>query len=243
MCRVNAFIKYGWDKNVCNPYGGDVLADPCGSGLHGVLPCPEGSWTVISKAFSSADVPQFNTSHIVAYFVTRTVSDCLPAADFKSVNKSGESLFRCGHVQSIQVCTTETPHLYVRANCLPEMKKDKVYRVCMALTIDGYDLAHAECGCPAGRGPHGSCKHICALCYTLVDFCRLVRLPDFRTCTNQLQQWNQPRGRRVDLIPVEKLGARHRELLPQKYLAYGSLVIFYPRPPSQQEVDPKALQV
>ena len=240
MCRVNAFIKYGWDKNVCNPYGGDVLADPCGSGLHGVLPYPEGSWTVISKAFSSANVPQFNTSHIVAYFVTRTVSDCLPAADFKSVNKSAENLFRCGHVQSIQVCTTET-HLYVRANCLPEMKKDRVYRVCMALTIDGHDLVHAECGCPAGRGPHGSCKHICAMCWwTSVDLSGyLISVP---VQTMQLQQWNQPRGRSVDFIPVDKLGASRRELLPQKDRTYGSLMIFDPCPPSLREADPKALE-
>ena len=130
----------------------------------------------------------------------------------------------------------------LKANCLPEMKKDRVYRVCMALTIDGYDSAHAKYKYPAGRGPHSSCKHICALCYVLVDFCRLVRLPDFRTCTDQLQQWNQPRGRRVDLIPVDKLGARRRELLPQKDRAYGSLMIFDPRPPSLREADPKALE-
>ena len=36
--QVNAFIKYRWDKNVCNAYGGDVLADPCVSGPNGVLP-------------------------------------------------------------------------------------------------------------------------------------------------------------------------------------------------------------
>ena len=97
------------------------------------------------------------------------------------------------------MCSTET-HLYVRANCHPEMKKDRVYRVCMALTIGGYDLAHAECGCPAGKGPHCSCKHICILCYALSDFCRPVKLPEFRTCTDQLQQWNRLRGRRVDPI-------------------------------------------
>ena len=188
-------------------------------------------------------MPQFNTSHIVAYFATRTVNDCLPAADFKSVNKSAENLFWCGHVQSIQVCSTET-HLYVRANCLPEMKKDGVYHVCMcmALTIGGYDLAHAECGCPAGKGPHGSCKHICALCYALSDFCRLVKLPEFRTCTDQLQQCNRPRGRCVDPIPVDQLVARRRELLPQKERAHGSRIIFDPRPPSLQEADPKALE-
>ena len=49
-------------------------------------------WEVITRTLPTASmVPQFNTGHIVAYFVTRTVSDNLPAADFKSTNKSAES--------------------------------------------------------------------------------------------------------------------------------------------------------
>ena len=45
----------------------------------------------------------------------------------------------------------------------------------MALRTGGYDIAHAQCECPAGIGPHGSCKHIAALSYTLADFA----LPDY----------------------------------------------------------------
>ena len=35
----------------------------------------------------------FNVGHIVEYFVTRTVCDNLPAADFKSVNRLQETCF------------------------------------------------------------------------------------------------------------------------------------------------------
>ena len=199
--------------------------------LHLGLLYPEQGWMIITAAFNSpVEVPQFNMGHIVAYFVTRTVSDNLPAADFKSVNKSSEFLSRCGHIQSVEVCSS-ADYLYVKAICLPQMRKDKDYKVHMALRTDGYDIAHAQCECPAGIGPHGSCKHIAALSYTLADFCRRGELPEFLTCTDQLQQWNRPRGRRVEPIPVDQLGARRRELFPSKRAA-GSKAIFDPRPQS-----------
>ena len=61
----------------------------------------------------------------------------------------------------------------------------------------------------------------CAMCWwTSVDLSGyLISVP---VQTMQLQQWNQPRGRSVDFIPVDKLGARRRELLPQKDRTYGS---------------------
>ena len=163
--------------------------------------------------------------HIVTYFVTRTVCDSLPATDLKSINKSADNLFRCGHVQEIVVCTT-TSLLFLRAKCVPEMRKDRIYKLGLALQADSFDITHAECGCPAGKGPHGSCKHIAALCYALADFCRLGVLPDFLTCTEKLQQWNCPRAKRIDRIPVDQLVSRRRELLPEK--VSGGQTIFDP---------------
>ena len=162
VCRVNAYIKYGWDKNVHNPYASDVSADSRSSTATASAPSvsyPEQGWMTITTAFSHpSDVPQFNTGHIVAYFVTRIVSDSLPAADLKSVNKSAEILFRCGHVQDIQVCTTKE-FVFVKAKCIPEMRKDRVYHLGLVLQSCNMDIVHAECGCPAGKGPYGSCAH------------------------------------------------------------------------------------
>ena len=50
---------------------------------------------------SSAGKVILNNSNIVAYFVSRSVYDGLPACDFKGINKSAQYLFRCGHVQII----------------------------------------------------------------------------------------------------------------------------------------------
>ena len=132
--------------------------------------------------------------------------------------------------------------LFFRAKCVPEMRKDRVYMLALALQANSLDIVHAECGCPAGRGPHGSCKHIAALCYALVDFFRLGSLPEFLTCTEKLQQWNQPRARRIDPIPVNQLGVRRRELLPPKNKSSGAHVIFDPRPLALREADPASLE-
>ena len=84
--------------------------------------------------------------------------------------------------------------------------------------------------------------HIAALSYALADFCRLGVVSDFLTCTDKLQQWNQPRGRRVDPIPVTQLGARCCELLPTKKQSSGAQSIFDPRLLSMREADQAALE-
>jgi len=58
------------------------------------------------------------------YFFARTAADGLPAADFKSRNKSAENLCKCGHVQNILLCTKNrnNKEVWVKAICLPEMR-------------------------------------------------------------------------------------------------------------------------
>ena len=63
------------------------------------------------------------------------------------------------------------------------------------------NVKRAECTCPAGRGPNGSCKHIAAFCYALEDFVRTrdkLDDNDEASCTSVLQQWNKPRKQRLD---------------------------------------------
>ena len=180
-------------------------------------------------------------SHIVAYFVTRLASDRKVVNDFKSINKSAEGLYKCGHVQNVQVLT-DSQFIYIKSKCLPEMRKDRVYLMKVALKSKEYDVVLAECGCPARKGPYGSCKHIAALTYALADFSRLCILPAFQTATDKLQQWNQPRSRHVNIIPVDKLGFHHRELQPSTVRSQGSGVVFDPRPPSLRNLHPMAIE-
>ena len=180
-------------------------------------------------------------SHVVSYFVTRTVQDFQPAGDFKSVNKSAENLFRCGHVQNVQFVTAGDI-CFIKSKCLPEMRKDRVYCVQMALQKSSSDIIGAECGCPAGHGPTGSCKHIGALSYALADFARFKTSPKYQTCTDTLQQWNRLRARKVEPIPVDQLGDRRRDLLPSKVRAKGSQMVYDPRPLHLRQPDPQATE-
>ena len=163
------------------------------------------TWKDIKTAYTSQALQvQFTNAQIVEYFVTRTVSDGRLSADFKSINKSALNLFRCGHVQNIEISSDET-NLHMRANCLPEMRKDRVYKLLLTMKRTTLDVISAQCGCPGGKGPHATCKHIAALCYGFQNFCEHQSMPDYLTCTQQLQQWNKPRQKRVEPIPVTSI--------------------------------------
>jgi len=103
---------------------------------------------------------------------------------FKSMN-SGEGLFRSDHVQALLVTDG---FWWVKADCRPEMKKDKLYKMVMSLCRGSWKFNSALCGCAAGRGSRalckhrGSralCKHIGALCCAVANFCLYGQLPGF----------------------------------------------------------------
>jgi hypothetical protein len=215
--------KYGWDKNLIDPHGHtkeSARSSHTAAPQH--CPFPTDGWKQVYK--SPDAVFRFNNGHIVSYFVTRSVIDGLPAGDFQSINSSAENLFRCGHIQGIEICPVTTA-LYISASCLPEMRKYRVYNLSLALN-QLCDITYASCGCPAGMGPSGSCKHIGALCYGFGDFCKSGSTLELLTCTDKLQSWNKPRGRKVDPIPVERLCSRRSELTKK---GQGN-VVYHPRP-------------
>ena len=68
---------------------------------------------------------------------------------------------------------------FLRASCVPEIRKDRVYKLALALQTNSLDIVQAECGCAAGKEPHVSYKYIVALSYAFVDFCHLETTPEF----------------------------------------------------------------
>ena len=81
-CRVNAYIRNGWDKQLVDP------DHPHQSPTEELAPIlPGGGWQEIRQAYSSpCQALPFTNAQIVVYFVTRTVDDALPAGDFRSIN-------------------------------------------------------------------------------------------------------------------------------------------------------------
>jgi hypothetical protein len=89
------------------------------------------------------------------------------------------------------------------------MKKDIVYRITLSMSNKG----QIETATREGVGPTGRCKHICALCYALKEFYKL-RSP--KSCTSELQKWNQPWKRKLDACAVNNIDFMKHEYGKEK---------------------------
>ena len=80
------------------------------------------------------------------------------------MNLSAENLFRCGHIQGILVCAAED-NLFLKANCLPEMRKDRVHSLKMVLNANSCDLLCRMwmpcCSCTTRKLQTNWCLFIC----------------------------------------------------------------------------------
>ena len=190
------YIKNGWANNLVDPDHDNVSVADHNSDSSAptnalITVNPEQStplivnnWKSLKEAFTcSEEVPSFSHGQIVTYFVSRTVCDGLPAGDFKAINANAKKLFDCGHVQNIEVGT----HNSLTWVSLPEMKKNVVYKLVISLNTK-YDIEIAKCGCKAGKGPKGSCKHIGALCYALAQFCSSGRFSNLHSKITRMEQ-------------------------------------------------------
>ena len=117
---MRSYIRNGWVDKIINP---DQLPQDGASGsitaiVDGDQPatpdqCSGINWKALKSAYSCPDeVPSFSNGQMVTYFVSRTVSDGLPAGDFKTINTHAKKLFDCGHVQCIETGSTTT-HLWI----------------------------------------------------------------------------------------------------------------------------------
>ena len=162
----------------------------------------------------------FSMSQVLNYFIEAVSADSKLKQDFKSLRESSFQMFKAGHVQDICL-KAGFRTLIIISSCLPEMRKDKIYSLMIRIEVPTADIQFAKCECAAGMGPKATCKHIASLCYALEDFVRIFMFDvnsNSLACTDQLMQWNQPRGRKLSpkklsLIDfsVEKIRERKRK--------------------------------
>ena len=75
-------------------------------------------------------------------------------------------------------------------------------------------------------------------------FCECGQLPHFLTCTEKLQEWNQPRPKKLQHIPITDMEAQRRELVQGKCFTPRPVPGLYdPRPPHLRSADPEALRM
>ena len=211
---MQSYIQNGWDGDLVDPDnpGGVATGEP--NPISESRPSQD--WIDIRRAYTTAaEVPKFTNGQMVTYFVCRTVSDGLPAGDFKAINSKAKGLYDCGHIQNIEVSLT-AERVWVRSDCIPEMKKNNIYKTIVSLSDVSYEIISAECGCKAGKGPKASCKHIGTSCYALVEFCKSGQIPEFLTCTDKLQQWNKPRPKKVEIYQLMSLMLEEKAFLGKK---------------------------
>ena len=194
-------------------------ADGCGVGRSvdairqaALFPTDSKEWKPLKDGTHSHLLPSFNMGNFTNYFILLQGADNLPVQNHKAMNEHALLLFSDRLVQRMQVASTEAG-VFLQAACLPEMRSSSPYT--MRLKLDTCaDIVYAECGCPAGRPPHASCKHLAAFCYALEEFVRLGYNADIVTCTEKLSQWNVPRKRAPQPAPFAKISFKKAKYNP-----------------------------
>ena len=66
------------------------------------------------------------------------------------------------------------------------------YTYRLKLEKESGDPINSECECPAGKGPHGTCKHLAAVLFVMLEFSNDGVLKVRKSCTENLQTFNRP---------------------------------------------------
>ena len=147
----------------------------------------------------------FTMAQIINYFIEAVAGDNEKSKDFKSLRESSYQMFKEGHIQKIMLMSGYKT-VIIKCDCLPEMRKDRVYKIIMRINDGSGEIQFSKCGCVAGKGPRASCKHIASVCYALENFSRVfLDEPEHLACTDLLQKWNQPRKRRLSPKKISEL--------------------------------------
>ena len=132
---MQAYIKHGWASRVIDPDGRTKATAVRAQSFSQLIPSSENcNWQPLKEVFAgnknSRTLP-FCNAQLINYFVLRNTVDGMPANDMKAIDTSALNLFPCGHVQDVKVCTDH--HLVIQANCVPEMRKDRIYKLHLQL--------------------------------------------------------------------------------------------------------------
>ena len=139
-------------------------------------------WKLISDPITCTPSFNFTLANMMEYFIHREASDGNPTSNFKDINSRAFPLFKAGHIQ--YVCHKEFDNkLLMKCTCIPEMKKSVTYVIRTAFNTSS-DIVFAVCGCPAGRGPTCTCKHLGAFCYFVEEFCCVSTTTIYISCTS-----------------------------------------------------------
>ena len=122
---------------------------------------------------------------------------------FKSLK--GYKYFDEGFVTNTWIHTIpDTDFVYARSSCFSSLTVKQTYTVYVCLNRTG-TVYSAKCQCKAGLGQ--ACSHVAAVLFRLesLKLSNTTSIPEDRTCTGKLQQWNVPSKREVQPVPVSEI--------------------------------------
>ena len=123
---------------------------------------PDEAWQKITSPLTHTLVPEFGMGNINQYFVCRHVLGSKLLTTSPST-RSPLTHQRWPHTTPPDCHGRSYTGNCVKAVCLPKITSDRVFTLRLNMEADTAGITFAECGCPAGRGPHRSCKHVTAL--------------------------------------------------------------------------------
>lgn len=105
------------------------------------------------------------------------------------------------------------------------------YSVKLKVKSNG-ELVNSQCECPAGAGPHSTCKHTAALAIMLQTFVESGILRTQKSCTELLQTFHRPKKNYSGKhIFVKCMRYNYSQILLYTvtlYLMYYDQILFYP---------------
>jgi len=150
---------------------------------------PQGGFRQLQEEHR-AHFPKVSKDQLEAYFIHRLATDHLKIGDGKAIEK-GINLTESGCVKACSVQITQKD-IYLTGIVAAAMKKKISYNYKLRLDGQSGDIINSHCECPAGKGPHGTCKHIASVVLLLAQFVQEGHLNIAKSCTEQLQSFHRP---------------------------------------------------
>ena len=142
-------------------------------------------------------LPQINYGVIWRYMIE--TCDAKKQLSTAKPMVKGFNFFKSGHVLSIK-CQKLNDHFFVKSQVLPSMKKSKAYNCFIVMDALG-QVVKAYDECPAGID--GRCNHVAATLFALEHYFKFKAIgADTISCTSKPCQWNIPRKRKIDNVPI-----------------------------------------
>ncbi|CAG2203849.1 unnamed protein product [Mytilus edulis] len=137
-------------------------------------------------------LPKLTTEQIEGYFLYRMAEDRQASGDIKALEK-GKKMFEshrilaCSFYQSGQ-------NTFLSGIVGAAMRHKVTYNYKIKIDRCTGEPLNSHCECPAGKGPHGTCKHIAAVMMMLMHFIQTGDVQVEKCCTENLQTFHKPKA-------------------------------------------------